>query len=323
MLARHFPVSARRFTAKTWWRHAWSQASQALWLLGRLPSADLVFAWFADWHVLVPVLLGRLAGKRVLVVVGGYDAARLPELGYGAHLSPLRSRCSRIVLRRASLLLPVSRATLAEMDARGPHAPARVVPNGVDASLFRPLPGTRRDIGLFTLCGASDRRAALVKGIDRFLAAARLLPGTPCLAAGLEGEATAWVRSLGVPSNVELRGRICREDLPGLYARSRVYAQFSRHESFGVALAEAMASGCLPVVTAVGGMPEVVGDEGWVVDGDDPGRLAAAVREALGAGDERRSGTRRRVVEHFSAARREATLVSLVEGGTGISAGEW
>src|SRR5262249_17079609 len=39
---------------------------------------DLVFGWFASWHTFLPMLFARLLGKPSILVVGGYDLARMP-----------------------------------------------------------------------------------------------------------------------------------------------------------------------------------------------------------------------------------------------------
>lgn len=316
-LGRRFPLRHRLFHFKPFWRQLADQIAQLLWLLGYLGRADLLFIWFADYHSLLPTLLGRLAGKKVVIVVGGYDVARLPDYQYGAHLRPFRSFCSRLSLRLATLLLPVSSSTAGELAAFAPHAPARVVYNGVDTAFFTPGSAGARDWDVLTVCGARDVRSAAIKSIDLFIAVARLLPQYGFYIIGLEEAAREWVRSLGVPANVRIEGQVGREQLARIYARSRVYCQFSRHESFGMALAEAMASGCLPVVTATGAMPEVVGDAGWVVPASgDPAAtttaLAAALAEALsaaaGGSTTSRLPARQRIIDNFSLRRRQAAL---------------
>ena len=59
--------------------------------------------------------------------------------------------------------------------------------------------------------------------------------------------------------NVEFTGWVSDEELHDLYRRASVYVQASRHEGFGLAVAEAMLAGCVPVVMNVTAMPEVVG----------------------------------------------------------------
>ncbi|MCA1760486.1 MAG: glycosyltransferase, partial [Bacteroidales bacterium] len=66
------------------------------------------------------------------------------------------------------------------------------------------------------------------------------------------------------PQNVELIEQVNHEELEVYYKKAKVYCQFSRSESFGVAIVEAMNFGCIPVVTNVGGMPEIVENYGFV-----------------------------------------------------------
>ncbi|HOT95965.1 MAG TPA: glycosyltransferase family 4 protein [bacterium] len=311
-LRRHFRLRMRRFHFKPFLRQAWDQWAQGFWLLRHLPGSAALFTWFADYHALVPVVAGRLFGKPVVIVVGGYDVARMPDYGYGAHLQAVRSFCSRMSLRYAALLLPVSKATADELAAFAPHAPSRILYNGVDTEFFDAETENMRERGVLTVCGARDRRAAAIKGIGLFLDVARELPQVPFVAVGLEGEALDWIRSRGVPENVRLLGRLERTALAALYARTPVYCQFSHHESFGMALAESMACGCVPVVTATGALPEVVGEAGWVVSERSAAPLAAAVGQALQAGSERRRAARQRIVTLFALCKRQSGLASLL-----------
>src|SRR3972149_5024083 len=45
---------------------------------------DAAFVWFGLGHASRAVLAGRLLGKRVYLVGGGWDVAVIPEIGYGA-----------------------------------------------------------------------------------------------------------------------------------------------------------------------------------------------------------------------------------------------
>jgi glycosyltransferase involved in cell wall biosynthesis len=62
-----------------------------------------------------------------------------------------------------------------------------------------------------------------------------------------------------------------------------VFALSSRHEGLSIALMEAMALGRPPVVTSVGGLPELVTHDrhGLLVPPGDPGALAAGIVTVL------------------------------------------
>ena len=66
--------------------------------------------------------------------------------------------------------------------------------------------------------------------------------------------------------------------------RASVYVQASRHEGFGLAVAEAMLAGCVPVVMDVTAMPEVVDGAGVLISSQEPEAVAAGMREALSPG---------------------------------------
>ncbi len=101
--------------------------------------------------------------------------------------------------------------------------------------------------------------------------------GTGPLRAALENEC----RLLGLDGAVLFTGM--RDDVPDLLPAFDVFVLSSRFEGLSIALVEALAAGLPAVVTAVGGMPEVIahGREGLLVDPGDDAALAAAVEEIL------------------------------------------
>jgi glycosyltransferase involved in cell wall biosynthesis len=115
------------------------------------------------------------------------------------------------------------------------------------------------------------------------------------------------------PPNVEFTGWLADEELHALYRRAAVYVQASRHEGFGLAVAEAMLAGCVPVVMNVTAMPEVVGDAGVLIESQRPEDVAAGVRRALDLGPEANRSARERILEAFPMETRRDGILRVVD----------
>jgi glycosyltransferase involved in cell wall biosynthesis len=102
--------------------------------------------------------------------------------------------------------------------------------------------------------------------------------------------------SLGIADRVVFTGM--RDDVADLLPAFDVFALSSRFEGLPIALVEALAAGRPSVVTAVGGVPEVVtdGKEGLLVPPGSPQGLADAVARLL-ADDELRARMSRAALE--------------------------
>ena len=139
----------------------------------------------------------------------------------------------------------------------------RVVAGGVD-----PLPacGPAPDAPAVLAVGARVHH----KGHDVLAAAARRLPGVDV---GVAGDGPIQ------PEGLRLLGT--REDVPALRRGCRVFVMPSRSEGLGLAAIEALQAGVPVVASAVGGLPEAVGDAGILVPPGDPVALADAIRRAL------------------------------------------
>ena len=303
-----------------------------------LPRADLVYGWFADYHLALPVLMARWAGVPVAVVIGGMDANHLPELGYGVFESRWRAPLARYVVRGADLLLSVTQALLhtenryatwPEPRAQGLRArlpdlrtPTRVAPLAMTPDDW-PTGPEERSPAVVSVAYVSDERTLRVKGLDVLIGAARRLPGVSFRIVGVEEAFRPTLRAqYDPPENVTLEPPRPRAALRAAYADASVYAQLSRIEAFGCALAEAMLCGCVPVASPVSGLPEVIGETGIWVERPDPDHAAAVIEHALEAATpQRRAAARRRIVDQFSKERRRdrlfATLDALRRGELG------
>jgi glycosyltransferase involved in cell wall biosynthesis len=185
--------------------------------------------------------------------------------------------------------------TLARVAVR-PRA-TRVVPNGVDAELFRPFPRelARRQLGLPADAPLVLYVGSLVasKGLDvllpAFALAARRTPHATLVLVGaspqradLAGDVRAQAAALGVARQVRVVTRRSHEEMPAWLSAADVLALASRREGFPNVVREAIACGTPCVVTALPGMDDVVGPEcGIVVPLDDAGAFGDALDEAL------------------------------------------
>ena len=231
-----------------------------------------------------------------------------PGINYGQYTLARHKRMyADFVLRNADIILPVSEFTKSEVLERAKPKRLQVLYPGVDTDSFCPRGEKER---LVMTVASGSGRIITVKGLDAFIGAAALLPEVRFLIVGLSDQDREELQSRST-ENVLLSGHISQEELVGLYQRAWVYCQLSYRESFGMALAEAMACGCVPVVTERGAIPEVVGDTGYYVPYGSAKATAEAIEKALSS--KKGMGARRRVEERFSLRRREERLPSLLE----------
>jgi glycosyltransferase involved in cell wall biosynthesis len=272
-----------------------------------IARANVNFSWFALGYATSSVLLSKMFRKKSVVIAGGWDVIYLPEIDYGAMNNPRRRRRTEYALRKADRVLAVSESTKKEV-LEWVDRDVDVVYNGVDTEVFMPK-GEKEDM-VITVAGINNLVRFRKKGIETVLKVAEQMPETRFVIVG--ENSLEWDEKMKkmAPENAVITGRISDEELLSLYHKAKVYAQISYHESFGVALAEGMSCGCVPVVTRRFALPEVVGDTGFYAEyGDVPGTVEA-IKKALESGNGNQC--RERVLENFSMQIREERLLDVV-----------
>jgi L-malate glycosyltransferase len=227
---------------------------------------------------------------------------------------PLRRAFNRLlVVPRTRRFVAVS-ADVADRLARYegvPRARVEVVHNGT-----RPAPALdpgerdslRQEFGVAAdevLVGTVGRMDP-IKNLPMLVEALRTAgPRFRCLFVGDGPERAGLeqlVRERGLAGRCAFAG--FREDAARIVQCLDVFVLCSFSEGISVALLEAMAGGVAPVVTRVGGNPDVVADDscGWVVPNDDAVALAAALLEAAEpeVRRQRARGAQARYALHFS-----------------------
>jgi glycosyltransferase involved in cell wall biosynthesis len=194
--------------------------------------------------------------------------------------------------REARALIAVSAALADAMVALGmPRERIHVLRNGVDMDLFAPFPrgAARRRFGLdqdgVWVLGVGN--LVPEKGFDLLVRAVAGLAKVRLLLIG-EGPLRRQLRSLAdavAPGRVELRDSLPQAELRYAYAACDVLALPSLREGWPNVLLEAIACGTPVVAAAVGGVPEIVGDNapGLLVEGRSPLAWQSSLRQVLAA----------------------------------------
>ncbi|HEY3037857.1 MAG TPA: glycosyltransferase family 4 protein [Pyrinomonadaceae bacterium] len=283
----------------------------ALWRQVR--EHDLVFGWFASWHTFLPLLMASISHKPSLLVVGGYDVAKMPAIGYGHQRGGLKKWLSRRTMSFADLLVTPSSYSRDEtiQNASVDGKRVRAIYLGVPDP-FESLPNGSREHLVLTV-GNVDLGNLQRKGHEPFVRTAALLPDVNFVLVGdWKDGAIEHLRSIATP-NVTFTGRISNEVLLDYYRRAAVYVQPSLHEGFGLSVAEAMLAGCVPVTTGAGALAEVTGECGLRINSTEPEEIAQAVQAALAFPDEARAAIRARILEEFPLSKRGEQLQQLIE----------
>ncbi len=264
--------------------------------LGRLMSRARIEVVHA--HLTYATIWGAVAARRARVPL----VATLHTLPCGGRpWSRDRVRQSlmcRLLRLGGSRVLAVSAAVRQAYAAAGllPLRRVEVLHNGIDGARFALEPEARR--AARAALGAPPSAQVLVsvavlrpgKGIETLLAALQLMasdhPHAVAWVAGggpLRPELERLAGSLGVADRVRWLG-FCR-DVPRLLAAGDLFVLPSHFEAFPGALLEAMAAELPVVASAVGGIPEILGDPpaGRLVPPGSARALAAAVAALLDA----------------------------------------
>ncbi len=157
-----------------------------------------------------------------------------------------------------------------------------VVPVGVDAEVFRPLPEVARRPGrLMTLASADMAMKGLrflLEAVAELRAAGRALELVVVGRLKEDGTAARTIRELGLADAVHFEADITEDRLVQLYAEAELAVVPSLYEGFSLPAVEAMSAGVPLVATTGGALPEVVGRDGETVFLVPPGNAVALSR---------------------------------------------
>lgn len=254
-------------------------------------------------------LLYAFWGASALPAILAWRMRRKPSILSGAHaFGDPGDRALRTKLKWTCILgsawladetLAVSHFELDDLRRFGVRS-ARLAYHAVDTDYYVPGLAKSSRPSAITV-GQLNPGSINRKGIGVAIAATELVRRqfpeyTLSIAGGITEEGRAWLdsaRSRYDFTGVQVLGEIPRHDKRALLQSSWAYLQPSRHEAFGVAAAEAMACGTVPVYTDGGALGEIVGGAGIMVAHRTPAAIADAVTSLIASPELRRDHERR------------------------------
>ena len=253
------------------------------------------------------LFISGLAGR---LLAGLYERTFLP---------PTLGRVDRIVVHTRSY--GTTSAMLRDRELE-------IIPSVVDLRRFRPgldASALRRRLRLDgRRVVAFTGRLVPHKGVDVILQALRLLPRDVCLVVIGRGprllDLEGLARRLGVADRVRFCPTVADDELPTYLALADVFAfpSQNRLEGFGLAVAEAMASGVPVVISDVPGVREVIddGQEGLLVEpllAEDLARQIATLLDDPARARRMGLAGRRRAEDRYDLGKVAASLIRLYE----------
>lgn len=286
-----------------------------------LPKTTYYLCFFGGYHSVLPTFFGKIFKKKVFIQCGGTDAVNMPEINYGNFRKKWLRMATVYSFKNCTKILPVADSLIQSDYKYDPlisskqglknlildlKTPIKTIHNGFDTDFWIDFGKERRPMTFITVAkGISNPVRARIKGIDMIeLIAGRFPEATFTLVGDLDYIPTA--------KNISTTGPKDKAGLKELYNSHRFYLQLSTSEGFPNALAEAMLCGCVPIGSAVGDIPLIIDDSGFILDQKNPDRLTKIIQEALNMDfEKKRSKSRNKILKDYPYSKRKKELLGL------------
>jgi len=298
---------------------------QLFFTLTHLHKSKLIVCQFAGYHAFFPCLFARITGKKSLIVSGGTDCVSYPGIGYGNFHKTLMGKFTKWCFQLASVIAPKHETLyshkynydLNEPSLQGIKAfvpslkkPVHVIYNGYDPAKWKCI-ANKKQFSFITLSSMFQLPFQVqLKGIDLILEVAPKFPQCTFTIAGVPD----WKKLPIKSSNVKILPPVENNQLPAIFSENQYYLQLSMAEGFPNALCEAMLCECVPIVSNVFSMPEIVADTGYILYKRDVDELTRLIQSVLDQPDLKKGAeARKRIAENYTIERRSRELTDLVK----------
>lgn len=296
---------------------------QFFFLLKNIRRIDCIICSFGGYWSFFPSVLGKIYKCPVLIILHGTDCAAFKEINYGN----IRKKILRLVLKKsyhkATALLPVSDSLVYTENS---YYSDNIIKQGY--KYFFPSIKTKHyvlhnaiNLNKWKILAKNERNSKRLitvlsegqftrKGGELILQIAKKMPELEFIFVGIN-------RPKSIKEdikNIKFIPFTPAEKLLELYNSSKYYLQLSIFEGFGVALCEAMACGCIPIVANTNILPFIIGESGYILSKRKLSMLETLLTEAIKSDNEHLGViARKRVANLFTIEKRKNKFFSVVD----------
>lgn len=300
---------------------------QLYFTLLNINKIDFVYSWFSDFYSLIPFLLAKLFKKKTYVVVGGFDAASIPELNYGLfHKKNTRQFFGVLTYKLSDYILPVDESLIKSINyyfnsegvkvgvknyVPNLNAKIKVIPTDFDYNYWK-KEDVKKEKSVIAYGYAPNMQKFIGKGNDLLIEAAKEMPDTTFNIYGLSNLMLNYA-SKSTPKNVKLHGNLNKENIIKELSKHKVYALFSMSEGMPNSLCEAMLCECISVGSNVGGIKNIIGDCGYILNYKNVDEAVNLLNQALESESQASICSRERIIKKFPKGIRETELFKIID----------
>lgn len=324
LLARNFEVHSFSFNPKHKLLTPLELLTELAFLLLHIWNSKAIVCEFADYHTVLPTLFGKLLGKPCYLILCGTECYSFPSIKYGNHHKKLMSLATCISIKNATHVMPVHKSmvlsnyTYSDSDypqqgykafCKKVETPFTEINYGYVSQVFYYNQPEKKKNSFLTVAVNAKGSTFYRKGIDLIIELAKQCPDYNFTLLGVKNE----LDHLQLTENIKLLPSVPHTELINYYSEHEFYFQLSIAEGFPNALCEAMLCECIPIGSDVFGIPDIIGDTGFILKKKDVALLKNLIDEAVKSDKiTLAKKARQRIMENFPEEKRERKLVNII-----------
>lgn len=259
-----------------------------------LSHYDLVYVWWWTYSLL-PIVVARIKGAKCIVAGAFHYKTPLMSGTDFVRRSWLYRKIVAASLRLADMNIFVSECEYGDVVHNLRVRNPKLVYHGIDTDLYSPesargaVISDSLEIPVLLCISWMEKNNIERKCIREVVDALEMLYEqgvyAKLLLVGRPGpgydDFRNFVSSKKCSKNIEFKGHVSEEQKINFLRSSTLYVSPTLYEGFGIAIAEALATGCPVITSRNGAVPEVVGRCGVFVDPHSPDSIAEAISSLL------------------------------------------
>ncbi|MFH1234464.1 MAG: glycosyltransferase family 4 protein [Candidatus Diapherotrites archaeon] len=224
---------------------------------------------------------------------------------------------NRLLLRLADKVVVISGHDFGLFKKIVPDKKLALIPVPVETDSFSP---GKKEKGSFAFVGRLSKNKRVDLLIEAFAKAFKGKKAKLYIAGndfeGLLPGLKAQAEKEGISKQVFFLGVVNDSELHSLLSKSEFFVSASDYESFGISTIEAMASGCVPVLSRIPSFESFLENEknGFLLDFHETGKVASKLQDISGMPEKQLAGKRKNAIafsKRFSPRRIAGELISL------------